>query len=618
LGAAIGIGTAPFLAVGIVGAVSPRFSHWIFSTPPSERIWLDAVVVTGFVATPLLTVAAVLIDRPFELRATLRRAFRFALARYALVALLIAPFAVAGLRLYQLRRVTLADLIDSTEAWWLLGCAAVAGILLLARPRLLRLLDRLESRRRTEHQQQLAAGLERIRLARGMREIGAVLEHELRDGTGAAFVHVLTTSPSAGFVDVTGRTTALAPQSALVAMLADAAQLLDVSTDGPLLALLPAADREWVDMNTIALLTAITHRDDTIAGIVALGPKRGGVRFDDRDQWLATSMTAAAATAWDELPAEPADAAHLRDRSKRGEAAMECPACGLVSDAARLPCGCGTDARLAALPRHVGDHLIVTRRIGAGGMGVVYLARDTMLNRDVALKTLPTLAPGAVARLGDEARAMAALNHPSLATIYELETWRRTPILIVEYFPHGTLADRLARGPLPTPEVITLATRIAAALSSMHAAHLLHGDLKPSNIALTAGGVPKLLDFGLASLITTDRVVPGACVAGTPAYLPPEAYAGNAPHPAWDLWALAVVVLEASLGVNPFAGRDRASTIRRIVTPHDGHAILHLSLAPRELQAFAARALAARIAHRYQSADEMAAALERISACGFA
>src|SRR5262245_58492988 len=110
-------------------------------------------------------------------------------------------------------------------------------------------------------------------------------------------------------------------------------------------------------------------------------------------------------------------------------------------------------------------------------MGVAYLARDTRLDRDVALKTLPNLRPDAVMRLRAEARAMAALSHESLATIYGLELWRQTPVLIVEYFPNGTLASALADGSMPVADVVRLGITLTRALASMHASGLLHRDI---------------------------------------------------------------------------------------------------------------------------------------------
>src|SRR5262249_4613298 len=162
------------------------------------------------------------------------------------------------------------------------------------------------------------------------------------------------------------------------------------------------------------------HRDGAIAAIVTIGPKRGGVPFDSRDLWLLDAMTTAAAASWDDRSdAAGARAASLaRGDDDVGELAFECPRCGSIASSPRIACACDVPPMLAALPSRLGDKFVVERRLGAGGMGVVYLARDARLDRRVALKTLPELTTGGIARLRDEARAMAALNHESLSTIY--------------------------------------------------------------------------------------------------------------------------------------------------------------------------------------------------------
>jgi serine/threonine-protein kinase len=217
---------------------------------------------------------------------------------------------------------------------------------------------------------------------------------------------------------------------------------------------------------------------------------------------------------------------------------------------------------LASLPLRCGDQFVVQRRIGTGGTGVVYLARDIVNDREVALKTVPRLEPGAAARLREEARAMAGLRHEALATIHTVVTWHDTPILVVEYFPQGTLARRLRSGPLPPADALPLVRRLADALDYLHDKGMVHGDLKPANIALGAEMQPRLLDFGLTALI--DRGWAGR-VPGTIPYLPPEAFRGAAGGPSFDLWALAVVAVETLTGTHPFAGRSRRAIVRRIV-----------------------------------------------------
>src|SRR5262249_1078300 len=139
--------------------------------------------------------------------------------------------------------------------------------------------------------------------------------------------------------------------------------------------------------------------------------------------------------------------------------------------------------------------------LGAGGMGEVYRARDTRLNRRVAIKSLPTAFaqdPERVARFKREAQLLAALNHPHIAGIHGLEESNGSQFLVLEFVDGETLADRLARGPIPPGEALTIAREIVDALEAAHEKGIIHRDLKPANVALTADGKVKVLDFGLA------------------------------------------------------------------------------------------------------------------------
>jgi serine/threonine protein kinase len=150
--------------------------------------------------------------------------------------------------------------------------------------------------------------------------------------------------------------------------------------------------------------------------------------------------------------------------------------------------------------------------LGRGGMGEVYRARDTTLGREVAIKMLPPeLASDQdrLARLGREAKLLAALNHPHIAAIYSLEQIGDRPVLVMELVPGQTLADRLASGPMPLREMLTIAVQIAKALEAAHAKGIIHRDLKPANIKLTPDHNVKLLDFGLAKPVDEDASAAG-------------------------------------------------------------------------------------------------------------
>ena len=208
-----------------------------------------------------------------------------------------------------------------------------------------------------------------------------------------------------------------------------------------------------------------------------------------------------------------------------------------------------------ALPERIG-HYAVERELGRGGMGIVYLAHDTRLNRAVALKALPPLAPddqAARERLQREARAAARLAHPGIATVYALEEIDGDLYLASAFAGERTLRDVLRGGPLPPARAIGIAAQIAGALAAAHAAGIVHRDLKPENIVVSDDDPERitLVDFGIAQAAGTAQPL-----SGTPAYLAPEQLAGVAADARSDIYALGVVLGEMLLGHHPLAGGE--------------------------------------------------------------
>ena len=261
-----------------------------------------------------------------------------------------------------------------------------------------------------------------------------------------------------------------------------------------------------------------------LLGVVVIGEARTGLPYTDAHFAL---MTAAGGQA----------ALQIENRGLRGRAADEsltpsysiaqglvwqdepavyCPACSLVWSPETRRCSCGTATSAAALPLFVQGKFRLERLVGTGGMGVVYLAVDMVLDRQVAIKTLPSLRSESADRLHREARTMARVLHPNLALIYGAEQWRGTPMLIVEYLDGGTLRDRIRRGPVPYVEAIDLGIVLADVLDRVHASGVLHRDVKPSNIGYTSDRRPKLLDFGLALLDRSRGIPPPAGAAVGP------------------------------------------------------------------------------------------------------
>jgi len=230
----------------------------------------------------------------------------------------------------------------------------------------------------------------------------------------------------------------------------------------------------------------------------------------------------------------------------------------------------------------------IDRELGRGGMGVVYLARDTRLDRAVAIKALPEeLAsdPARLERFEREAKTLAQLNHPNVAGIHGVEEYEGARYLVLEYVEGETLAEMLDRGPLPVDEGIELAVQIAAGVEAAHEAGVIHRDLKPGNVIVTPEGRAKVLDFGLARVEETSSLSSGAMsesptltspaiqhsptmpgvILGTAAYMSPEQARGRRVDKRTDIWSFGVVLYEMLTGASPFVGETATDSIGAIL-----------------------------------------------------
>ncbi len=270
----------------------------------------------------------------------------------------------------------------------------------------------------------------------------------------------------------------------------------------------------------------------------------------------------------------------------------------------------------------------VLERIGAGGMGEVYLALHARQNRRAALKLLPASHAEdreRVERFQQEARAVLALNHPNIVTIYDIERAGDANIIASEFIEGETLRQHVARAPLPFQEALDVAIQTAAALAAAHQAGVVHRDIKPENIMLRPDGYVKVLDFGLAKLterhsLTTDsdappvaqfNTVPGM-VMGTVNYMSPEQARGLVVDERTDIWSLGVVLYETLTGHMPFAGETRSDVLAAILQKDPPLLTRHSPEAPEALEWIIAKALTKEKDERYQTAKELLADLKRL------
>ena len=268
------------------------------------------------------------------------------------------------------------------------------------------------------------------------------------------------------------------------------------------------------------------------------------------------------------------------------------------------------------------SHYRISKKIGAGGMGEVYSAFDTRLNRQVALKLLPTdfaTDEDRVRRFEQEARATSALNHPNILTVYDIGNHEGVPYIATEFIDGQTLRQQLQGGALKLADALDIATQTASALAAAHEARITHRDIKPENVMLRRDGIVKVLDFGLAKL--TERwapaevdkeaatrakvtTAPGA-VMGTPQYMSPEQARGQKVDARADIFSLGVMLYEMLAGCPPFDGVNALDVISAILQKEPPPLKSHAAEIPSELQRIVSKALRKDRDERYQTARDL-------------
>jgi serine/threonine protein kinase len=270
------------------------------------------------------------------------------------------------------------------------------------------------------------------------------------------------------------------------------------------------------------------------------------------------------------------------------------------------------------------SHYRIIEKIGAGGMGVVYRAHDDQLDRDVALKVLPS---GTVSneecrkQFRKEALALAKLNHPNIETVFEFSTHDGMDFLAMELITGQTLSQKLKDGPLPQEDIVRLALQISDGLSAAHEKGIIHRDIKPGNMIITPDGRLKILDFGLAMLIQPERSVDltqsvtldDGRASGTLPYMSPEQLRGLNLDSRSDIFAAGVVLYEMATGRRPFLHAHTVELMAAILhnTP-DAPSLLNAAVSPG-LERVICTALEKEPANRYHTAREMRVALDAIS-----
>jgi tRNA A-37 threonylcarbamoyl transferase component Bud32/tetratricopeptide (TPR) repeat protein len=261
------------------------------------------------------------------------------------------------------------------------------------------------------------------------------------------------------------------------------------------------------------------------------------------------------------------------------------------------------------------SHYRIIAKLGEGGMGVVYRAEDTTLKRDVALKFLHpemTRDPEAKARFLQEARAAAALNHPNICTVHEIGDAEGQTFIAMALIEGESLKDRIERGPLRLSDAVDLALQVSEGLAAAHKKGIVHRDMKPANVMVTAEGRARIMDFGLAKSRGQARLTRTGTTTGTIAYMSPEQSRGEDVDHRTDIWSFGVMLYEMVTGRRPFAGDYEQAVIYAIANAEPEPVTGLRTGVPMELERIVRKAMAKRAEERYQHADDVIADLKSL------
>jgi hypothetical protein len=599
----------PYLLYILADAAADRFGR----TVPIPSLLYDALFAL-FCSVPLTASYTVVVYQVLNVRLIARKALQYALARYSAITLAVVPLAALVAYVVQHREDTIVKIFSGGSHLLLLGSSAAVGIgALRYRRTLLDSIDRRFFREQYDARQTLTLLVERIRSTHGVSDLANLLCREVDLALHPESVSLMACEPRSGVLaDPKLRSRRLDATSALAALIASASEPLQVDLEDARspLAKLPEKERYWLVDSGFRMIVPILARDGSLLGLIGLGEKKSGLPFFKEDRQLLRAIASNAAWVLEvELSRSLGSSHRSRPEPAGGEAsppaqdpaaggaelARECPNCGRLYASYTVFCAiCSRRLEPSHVPYVLPNKFRFERRIGTGGMGVVYRGTDLSLGRPVAVKTLRRVSPEDAMRLRREARTAAAVSHPHLAPIYGLETWQGTPMLVMELLEGGTLAQRIEKAKLTAVETVELGIAMAAALEHLHASDILHRDIKPSNIGYTRDNTAKLMDFGIARVMfdlrrdlevaapphldeesvllpptsvwsrTATSVSASKQLVGTLAYLSPEALGGQSADTSFDLWSLAIVLYECLLGRKIFSGGDMHQLMNRI------------------------------------------------------
>ncbi len=539
-----------------LGPIQRFHAYWMES-------YFESAMPLLFAFAPVCTAYAILRHRMFDIHVMIRLGLRYAAARGLLLSIIPATGLVLALDLLIHGNQPLVEI--ARRRGLLYAAIALGGFLLHVRQKSwLDALDRRFFREHYDARRLLSAVVDDVRRADTFDQAAAQVILQIEGSLHPQFAGLLVHEPSAAsfyaVALVDGGPPPISADSKLIAMMKTSGKPLENSQSQPgwLQQQLPPEDIEYLQQTRTEWLFPVTLGGTGREAILVFGPKRSEEPYSQEDLEILSAITGSLALLLERSPAPKPILVGFG----------ECPKCGHCYDSGVA--FCDTDGEgLSTLPYSltIARRYRFERRLGRGGMGTVYQARDTELQRFVAVKVIRSeLMPGmdAVARFRWEAKAAAGFTHQNVVTVYDFGVAEdNRAYLVMELLSGCSLREELLRcGQLEPKRVLAILTGVCSAIAAAHERLLLHRDLKPENIFLAQSGeaeIAKILDFGLAKMIAHDTgmqsipsTVPGLLI-GTLPYMSPERIRGGAPMESWDIWALAIMAFEMLTGIHPFS-----------------------------------------------------------------
>ncbi len=576
-----------------------------------------------FLAFPLSVAYAILRYRLFDIRVMIRRGLQYALARRVVLSLVPALAGVLALDLLLHGNQPLTEILRARG--WVYGL--LGGLAVLAhylRQQWLAALDRRFFRERYDAERLLREVVEEVHAARSFDQVAPRVVARIEAALHPQFAALLVREPR----EPSFRTLSAAPaghapprlpaDSKLVALVRVLGKPIEMphTESGWLQQQLPHEETDFIRQAGIDLLVPVSFAPERSEALLALGVKRSEEPYTREDQELLISISNSLDLLLERPVTVPVHAS---------EAFEECPRCGACYDTGAACCPQeGAGLHLVHVPRLLAARYRLDCRLGRGGMGTVYAATDTALDRRVAVKLIRDDLVGsaeAAERFRRESRAAASFSHPNVVTVHDFGVAAATrAFLVMELLDGHTLREELKREKrLAARRTLEVLRGVTAAVDAAHRRQLIHRDLKPENIFLARdedGETAKILDFGIAKFLpsatgpTADTGT--GLLVGTLYYMAPEQLRGEHLHASWDLWALAVIAYEMLTGTHPFAAGGTAVECQAALLA--GRATLvafHLPESPARWQEFFDCALALEPTRRPASARLFCSELDR-------